>query len=378
MQSSRTTKAHHQGSEVGLLICILVLLFSSIASGYRPPASSNSNVKNSNNDGSSSSNNVETKDASSHHIEDSSNVHIVATRWAIDLLEADGQSFEAHATLKKHFEVLAQGLRDAETSGGEFSLKKTATSSDDETQTNEENLFHRNVFGHFVDASASREESSSARSLPQGLELFDGAIDNEEALAKVLPVAGVKEEPSSHESTNNKWKLDAARGPNIALTDLIDWHYALAVEHMKQGELQEAILNLGYVAHFVQDATVPQRGKTLKTNRQAELMNSNKKKKKIPVSRDAWLRSESHLVEYENECEELLLKSELLPPAEGGIYKTASEWKPHDYVTFAAANAQPFAKSFLEAPTFNKTLASIAAKELVPLSAKLTAGLFIR
>ena len=54
------------------------------------------------------------------------------------------------------------------------------------------------------------------------------------------------------------------------------------------------------------------------------------------------------------------------------------DWKPHDYVAFAAASAQPFAKSFVEAPTFNKTLASIAANELVPLSAKLTAGLFIR
>ena len=261
MQSSRTTKAHRCGAVVGLLFCILVLLLSSIASGYRPPNVKSNNQNNNNNN----NNNVgqETKEATTHRFLDSNNVHVVATQWALDLLEADGQSIEAHATLKKNFEVLVKGLREAETSGGEFSLKTRGNT--DGSDESDAYSYHRNVFGHFVDAT-TQEGEADRHSNSQGLELSDEAID-EEALSKVLPVAGIKEtndNEANNSNKNDKWKLDAARGPNIALTDLIDWHYALAVEHMKQGEIQEAVLNLGYVAHFVQDATVPQRGKRRK------------------------------------------------------------------------------------------------------------------
>eukprot|EP01102_Stenamoeba_stenopodia_P016479 TRINITY_DN5763_c0_g3_i1.p1 TRINITY_DN5763_c0_g3~~TRINITY_DN5763_c0_g3_i1.p1 ORF type:complete len:661 (-),score=161.46 TRINITY_DN5763_c0_g3_i1:287-2269(-) len=335
MRSSMTTRFPCGGVVFSLLASIFcaVLLFSSSVSCYKPPSSTNT-------DGG------ESEQQSTPHFLDSNNVHIVATRWAIDLLEADGQSFEAHATLKKYFDTLVQGLREAETSGGEFSLRRTAKqdSSDDDSLA-EERTFHRNTFGHFVDVQEAT---------PQGLEFSDAV--NDETLAEILPAAGKKEPRDVSASlVQDEWKLDAARGPNVALTDLIDWHYALAVSHMKEGEVMKAILNLGYVAHFVQDATVPQR-----------------------ASKDFWLQSEAHLIAYERECEELLRNKEIAPPSEGGIYKTTAEWKPHDYVKFAAASAVPFAKSFLESSDFNTTNAFLVANELVPLSAKLTAGLFIR
>jgi len=54
------------------------------------------------------------------------------------------------------------------------------------------------------------------------------------------------------------WRYFTLKGPFPSMADMADWYYAKAVKEMRSGNRAKAFEYLGYVLHYVSDATVPQ------------------------------------------------------------------------------------------------------------------------
>jgi len=76
------------------------------------------------------------------------------------------------------------------------------------------------------------------------------------------------------------WKYFTLKDPFPSMADMADWYYAKAVLEMRSGNKAKAFEYLGYVLHYISDATVPQH-----------------------VSDEGAQKPGSQHVEYENACD---------------------------------------------------------------------------
>lgn len=173
---------------------------------------------------------------------------------------------------------LLDGVRQADTSGGEFTIAGQAVP--------------KNSFTHFYNPSTDK-----------GFILDLGEfnfIKNAISLMSLAP-----------------WEYMTLKGPHPSMADMADWYYAQAVKSMRGGSPGQAMTYLGYVLHYVSDTTVPQH-----------------------VTDEGAQKPGSKHVEYEDYCDILAAENAFPHAASGGFYKPDS-WTPGDYVKDAANYARP-------------------------------------
>ena len=129
---------------------------------------------------------------------------------------------------------------------------------------------------------------------------------------------------------------------------MTDWLYAQAVQEMRAGNLPAAMTNLGEALHLLADCTVPQHA----TDWGAE-------------------RPGNHHEQYEIAVDNLL--GELPRPTSGGASRP--DWRPGQFTEYAAQCSTPLLE---QAKSSSLAVNKLAAQQLVPLAAQLSAGLLDR
>lgn len=140
------------------------------------------------------------------------------------------------------------------------------------------------------------------------------------------------------------WKYCTLKGPHPSMADMADWYYAKAVKSVRAGNTADAMTNLGYVLHYVSDATVPQHVADEGAQHQ----------------------------EYENYCDNAIKVSNFPHAGSGGMYKPDS-WSPGQYVKNAASYSKPLLSKAKNSSQFGS-----ACAPMVPLAERYCAGILDR
>ena len=237
------------------------------------------------------------------------NTHGLAALKALDVLQGDGRA-AVKAFYAPHVQYLLNGTRQADTGGGEFSVAGQA--------------IPKNSFTHFYNPATGK-----------GFVLDFGEYNSIKSFVSFLSLA--------------PWKYLTLKGPHPSMADMADWYYAQAVRAIRQGNTAQAMTYLGYVLHYVSDATVPQH-----------------------VADEGAQKPGSQHVEYENYCDNVTKITGFPHAANGGMYKPDS-WTPSQYVKDAASYSKPLLSKAKSPSQFAQ-----ACNPMVPLAEKYCAGILDR
>ena len=142
------------------------------------------------------------------------------------------------------------------------------------------------------------------------------------------------------------WQLNTLKGPHPASPDMCDWAYAEAVQAMRQNNTRRAIEKLGWAIHYVADGTVPQH-----------------------ATDEGLQKPGSHHAQYEAACDDMLPR---IPHAvSGGVYMDHK--RPGEFVEHACGLSAPLLPLAKNSRTYEQ-----AARSMIPLAERLTAGLLAR
>ncbi len=226
---------------------------------------------------------------------------------ALGVLRGDGKGAVADF-YQSHIQQLLDGTRQADTAGGAISLGPKSVD--------------KNSFTHFYNPLTQK-----------GFVLDFGefnVIKNVISLFSLAP-----------------YTVFTLKGPHPAMTDMADWYYARAVKAMRQGNKAQAITYLGYVIHYISDATVPQH-----------------------VCDEGAQKPGSMHVEYEDYCDTVL--NSINHATFGGVYKP-NDWTPGQILADAACFGKDYISQAKDRAKFN-----IAASALIPLAERYSAGILDR
>jgi len=237
------------------------------------------------------------------------NAHGLAALKALTILQNDGKG-ATKAFYDPYTQYLLNGTRQADTGGGEFTIAGQA--------------IPKNSFTHFYNPSTGK-----------GFVLDFGEYNGIKNAISFLSLA--------------PWKYLTLKGPHPSMADMADWYYAQAVRAIRQGNTPQAMTYLGYVLHYVSDATVPQH-----------------------VTDEGAQKPGSQHVAYENFCDTASAANGFPHAVNGGLYKPDS-WTPSQYVKDAASYSRPLIAQAKNSSTFNQ-----AATPMIPLAEKYCAGILDR
>lgn len=240
---------------------------------------------------------------------DQPNAHGTTILKAFNVLNGDGKQATANFFMP-YKQQLLNGVRQADTGGGDFTIAGQAVP--------------KNSFTHFYNPSTNK-----------GFVLDMGEYNCIKNAISYLSLA--------------PWKYMTLKGPNPSMADMADWYYAKAVKSMRAGNTADAMTNLGYVLHYMGDATVPQH-----------------------VKDEGAQKPGSMHVEYENHCDTACKASNFPHAASGGMYKPDS-WIPSDYIKDAASYSAPLIGKAKNSSTFGQ-----ASAPMIPLAEKYCAGIMDR
>jgi len=237
------------------------------------------------------------------------NAHGTIALKALDILGADGKS-AAKAFFEPYKQQLLNGTRAADTGGGEFTVAGQAVP--------------KNSFTHFYNPSTQK-----------GFVLDMGEYNPIKNAISFLSLA--------------PWKYMTLKGPHPSMADMADWYYAQAVKAMRANNKAGAMAYLGYVLHYVADATVPQH-----------------------VTDEGAQKPGSQHVAYENFCDNAIKASNFPHATSGGLYKPDS-WSPGQYIKDAASYSKPLLSKAKNTSQFGQ-----ACTPMIPLAERYSAGLLDR
>ena len=235
--------------------------------------------------------------------------HGIVALKALTVLQGDGKD-DAKAFHDTHLQQLLKGTREADTGGGEFSLAG--------------HRIPKNSFTHFYNPSTGK-----------GFVLDFGKYNWLKNFVSYLSLA--------------PWEYFTLKGPHPSMADMADWYYAKAVQAMRAGNKGQALEYLGYVLHYVADATVPQH-----------------------VADEGAQKPGSKHQEYEDFCDTQVVLGDFPHAALGGEYRPDATI-PSDYVKGAAVLTRP-----LLSKAMNPSQYVLACRDLIPVAEKCCAGILDR
>lgn len=236
--------------------------------------------------------------------------HGIIAIKALAVLQGDGHSAAAAFYSSTDLTNLVKGTREADVGGGSISIAGQS--------------IDKNSFTHFYNPSTGK-----------GFVLDFGEFNFIKNAISYLSLA--------------PWKYFTLKGPHPSMADMADWYYAKAVREMRMGNRAKAMEYLGYVLHYVSDATVPQH-----------------------VADEGAQKPGSQHVEYENYCDTAVVASNFPHATSGGKYKPGNI-VPGDYVKEAAVLSKPLLSKAKDPNQF-----SFACRNSVPLAEQYCAGILKR
>lgn len=237
------------------------------------------------------------------------NAHGKIALKALDVLHNDGKT-NVEAFFNTHIYNLVKGTREADTGGGEFTIAGQAVP--------------KNSFTHFYNPATGK-----------GFVLDMGeynCIKNGLSFLSLIP-----------------WKYCTLKGPHPSMSDMADYYYAKAVREMKANNKAMAMEYLGYVLHYVSDATVPQH-----------------------VCDEGAQKPGSNHVNYENACDTYALSPSFPHANSGGSYRGV-DWTPGRYVRDVASYSRPLLSKAKDPSQYYS-----AASQMIPLAERYCAGVLNR
>lgn len=237
------------------------------------------------------------------------NAHGTIALKALVVLQGDGKG-AVKAFYDPYTQYLLNGTRQADTGGGEFTVAGQAVP--------------KNSFTHFYNPGTGK-----------GFVLDFGEYNCIKNAISFLSLA--------------PWKYMTLKGPHPSMADMADWYYAQAVRSARQGNMPQAMTYLGYVLHYVSDATVPQH-----------------------VTDEGAQKPGSQHVAYETYCDTACMATGFPHATNGGLYKPDS-WTPSQYVKDAASYSRPLLAQAKDPSRFGQV-----ANPMIPLAEKYCAGLLDR
>lgn len=229
---------------------------------------------------------------------------------AMNVLQGDGKGSVAAFYTTDDLRNLVKGTREADVGGGSFSVAGQTVD--------------KNSFTHFYNPSTQK-----------GFVLDFGEFNFIKNAVSYLSLA--------------PWKYFTLKGPHPSMADMADWYYARAVQEMRKSNRAKAMEYLGYVLHYISDATVPQH-----------------------VADEGAQKPGSQHVEYENHCDAAVTAVNFPHAASGGKYKPNSII-PGDYVKEAAVLTKPQLANAKDPNKFSN-----ASRNSVPLAEQYCAGMLKR
>lgn len=236
--------------------------------------------------------------------------HGIVVIKAMNVLQGDGKGAVATWYSTSDLTNLVKGTREADVGGGSFSVAGQTVD--------------KNSFTHFYNPSTQK-----------GFALDFGEFNFIKNAISFLSLA--------------PWKYFTLKGPHPSMADMADWYYARAVHEMRKNNRAKAMEYLGYVLHYISDATVPQH-----------------------VADEGAQKPGSNHVEYENCCDTAVKASGFPHATSGGKYKPNSAI-PGDYVKEAAGLAKPLLSKAKDPNQFEA-----ACRNLVPLAEQYCAAMLKR
>ena len=245
------------------------------------------------------------------------------TNNAIRLMEVDG-----HAEVAGQFSgpadraAIMDGLRQADMGGGEFIVQLYGSAG----------RAPRNSFSHFYNP-----------------------LTKEGFVFPIPSTNGLTLTPDPNLMIRARWEVSIMLGPFPSAIDILDWEYALAVEHMREGERKQAYTHLGRALHILQDVTVPHHA----------------------TDKPSGLPGTKH-TEYEALCEQILVNASqgligAVHPEKGGIY--CDTCAPEEFVQTAANQSARFIAAATQPGTPEATKVAVV---LLAAADKLSAGFLHR